>query len=463
MATLSQAPKAKLFRPFRITPALKTRLKKIIILALPSGANSFLDILNIATALFFIGTLGDLHIVAVGISLNFLMLFFAINAIFYIGTNTQISRYFGAKEYQKANDVFFSLLVFGFLVSLPLIWIGHSLAGIFFDFLGVSQQAKQLATTYTYFVAFTLPALNLKNIITSSLAALGDTFRPFLVRIFSTLFCIFMNYILIFGFQVFSFKMEGQGIVGAGAANLVSAYVELLALFLMVLFKKNLFSNFGIHLRYFTKALKIGIPAGIERFLTLFSLILTTKFITHFGDLALAGAQIGTRIEAFSFMPGFGFMIAAMVLMGQNLGANKISHCALYVRTILIFSSLLLGISGIILVIFARNFSLIFSSHYEVVQTSVHYLLAVGFSQIPMICSFVLDGALRGSGITKATLAINAISIWSFRIVPMAVVVHLNAGVEWLFVMIFIETYIRAAIFFIVFKTGIWKRSGSEV
>ncbi len=457
--TITQAPKAKIFKPIRYTPALKIRLKKITRLALPSGANSFLDILSIAITLFFIASLGDLYIVAIGISLNFLMLFFAINAIFYIGTNAQISRYYGAKEYKKTNEVFLSLFIFGFLISLPLIWIGEYFAGSFFDFLGVSKPTKELALQYIFFVILTLPALNLKNIITSSLAALGDTLRPLLVRIFSTLFCIFLHYILIFGISFFSLK--GYGIIGAGIANLLSAYIELLMLLLLV--KNNLFSHFQIHFSYFIKALKIGIPAGVERFLTLFSLIITTKFITHFGDLALAGAQIGTRIEAFSFMPGFGFMVAAMVLMGQNLGARKISLCALYVRTILFFSSLVLGISGIILAIFARNFSLIFSQETEVIKTSVYYLLAVGFSQIPMICSFVLDGALRGAGITKVTLAINAGSIWCFRILPMAIIVWLDAGVGWLFFMIFIETYIRALIFFIIFKTGIWKRSGSEI
>ncbi len=459
MTNITQAPKAKLFKPLRFTPALKIRLKKITLLALPSGANSFLDILNIAMALFFISSLGDLHIVAIGISLNFLMLFFAINAIFYIGTNAQISRYYGAKEYKKTNEVFLSLFIFGFLISLPLIWVGKYFAGSFFDFLGVSKATKELALQYIHFVIFTIPALNLKNIITSSLAALGDTLHPFLVRIFSTLICIFLHYILIFGIKPLDFK--GYGIIGAGVANLLSAYIELCVLLLLV--KGNLFSHFKIHFSYFIKALKIGIPAGIERFLTLFSLIITTKFITHFGDLALAGAQIGTRIEAFSFMPGFGFMVAAMVLMGQNLGARKIPLCALYIRTILIFSSLVLGVLGVILAIFAKNFSLIFSSESEVVKTSIYYLLAVGFSQIPMICSFVLDGALRGAGITKATLAINACSIWCFRILPMAIVVWLNAGVGWLFFMIFFETYIRAFIFYSVFKTGIWKRSGSEI
>ena len=67
----------------------------------------------------------------------------------------------------------------------------------------------------------------------------------------------------------------------------------------------------------------VGIPSGCERLFTLFSIILMTKFIALYGTYDLAGYQIATRIEGFAFMPGFGFMIAAMALMGQNLGAKK--------------------------------------------------------------------------------------------------------------------------------------------
>ena len=197
--------------------------------------------------------------------------------------------------------------------------------------------------------------------------------------------------------------------------------------------------------------------------MTLFSLVLTTKIIATFSDWVLTGAQIGTRIEAFSFMPGFGFMLAAMVLMGQNLGARKVKLAALYVRTTLIFSSIVMGVSGMILVLFAREFSLIFSSHEKVVSASIDYLVAVGLSQIPLIWAFVLDGALRGAGNTKVALFINAASIWCFRIIPMVLLVVLGFGVKWVFGVICVETYIRAAIFWWVFKRGVWKRVGSEV
>ena len=436
-----------------LTPALKIQIRKILSLALPSGANSFLDIFVIATSLFFIGKIDAFHIVAIGVSLNFLMLFFAINAIFYIGTNAQISRYFGAKEYQKAKDVFSSLMIGGFLISFPLIPLAYFGSQNFFTYLKIQEHTQALAHTYISFIIFTIPSLMLKTIIISALAGIGDTLHPFLVRLFSTILCVVLNYLFIFGFLF----IPPLGIFGAGLATLISAYIELFALSIMLYLKSDFLKSFRFRKQYLIKALKIGTPAGIERFLTLFSLVLTTKFIALFGDLALAGTQIGTRIEAFSFMPGFGFMTAAMVLMGQNLGAKKPKVAALYIRTILIFSSITLGILGLILVCFAHPFSSIFSKNTTVINVSISYLIAVGLSQVPMICSFVYDGALRGSGFSQSVLLINGISIWVFRMLPIWILVHFNCKIQWIFVVIFIETYIRAIIFHFIFKTGIWK------
>ncbi|MCE3038939.1 MATE family efflux transporter [Helicobacter anatolicus] len=449
-----------LWLKYKKNSALKSRLKKIISLALPSGINSFLDIFNIAILLYFMKFFGDLYVLAIGVSLNYLMIFFAIHAIFYIGTNAQISRYFGAREKDKVQGVFISVCIFGSFVAIPIVVFAFFFTETFFYWIGIGDESLQIAKKFINLAIFTLPAITLKNIFISSLAGIGNTILPLFVRIFSTLFGLLLYYICIFGLGDF---FEGRGIVGAAMANLFVAYLEVVVFIVILHYKTDFLKNFYFDKKYGFKALSIGIPAGIERFLTLFSLILTTKFIAQYGDLVLTGSQIGTRIEAFSFMPGFGFMVAAMVLMGQNLGARKIKVAALYMRTILWFSSIVLGVFGIFLACFSRELSSIFSCDSVVLDSSVYYLIAVGLSQVPMICAFVFDGALRGAGVTKITLSVNTLSIWIFRILPMAYVVHAGFSYIWLYMIIFMETYIRVILFWIVFQKGVWKNAGSEV
>ena len=433
----------------------KKRLKKIITLALPSGVNAFLDIFVIAVNMVFMSRIDDAHTLAMGISLNFLMLFYAANAVFSVGTSAQISRYFGAREYKRVNSVLSSVMLGGLFFSLPLVLVGYFGGKFFFEWLGVSAEVRDIALQFNVFAVFGLPAMIIKNIFTSAFSSIGNTLYPLLVRSASVVFSIGLTYWFVLVWKL--------GMVGAGVAYLIAVHIDIAIFGILFLRKGGFFKAMPFERNLLFKALRIGLPAGIERLLTLFSLVLTTKIIATFSDWVLTGAQIGTRIEAFSFMPGFGFMLAAMVLMGQNLGARKVKLAALYVRTTLIFSSIVMGVSGMILVLFAREFSLIFSSHEKVVSASIDYLVAVGLSQIPLIWAFVLDGALRGAGNTKVALFINAASIWCFRIIPMVLLVVLGFGVKWVFGVICVETYIRAAIFWWVFKRGVWKRVGSEV
>lgn len=82
-----------------------------------------------------------------------------------------------------------------------------------------------------------------------------------------------------------------------------------------------------------------------------------TKFVALYGTYDLAGYQIATRIEGFVFMPGFGFMIAAMALMGQNLGAKKPLEAKYSTLNTLLLGGIFMGIVGFVMSVFAPQIS----------------------------------------------------------------------------------------------------------
>ncbi|MGX2972518.1 MATE family efflux transporter [Helicobacter sp. T3_23-1059] len=447
----------------------RQKLRKITRIALPSGASSLLDIIIMALGMVFMGHFGQEHIVAVSIAMQFMMMFFAINAVFYIGTNAQISRFFGARDSQSASMVFFTLFLCCAICGIPLVCVAFVSADWFIAWFDLSEKSSTLTKQFLNIAIFTIPAMLLKNLITAAFAAMGNTLSVFIIRIFSTIFCVVSNYFLIFEVRVEIFGEvyqlgAGLGIIGAALASVLTGYLELFLSVLLACKKGKFFTQrFGIVWKYFYIALKIGIPTGIERFLTLGSLVLTTRFIASFGDIAVAGSQIGSRIESFAFMPGFGFMVAAMSLTGQNLGANRVWLAEDLNKTILQISSVVMGILGVFMAVFALPLSKIFYDDSAVIEVAKWYLWAVGLSQIPLIWVFVLDGVLRGAGITKRSLVINATSIWLFRIAPMWIGIECGLGIWWVFVLIFVETYIRAGLFYVVYARGSWKRAGKEL
>lgn len=445
-----------------MTYTFTQRTHKIIQIALPSGGNSLLDILNIAMGMYFISRISPdtevikHNIVALGLGMNCWMFLFALTTIFYIGTNAQISRAYGARDHKKIESILSTMSFGAAFFSLPIYLLAQNLNAFFFDWMDVEHTTKELGMSYLALVFCGIPALFLKTIFISALAAIGDTKSAFCIKVLATSLNIALNYILIFGIE--TLHIPAFGIIGAGLANAIITYLETFILFLLLCgLHKQLHLKISFHWRIFIQGLRLGLPSGIERALTIFSLVLITKFMTQYGLEVIAGFQIGTRVESFIFMPGFGFQVAAMALVGQMLGAKRLDLAQSFIRTILILSSVLMGLLGIGLCVFGGTLSAIFTKDIEVIGYAAAYLIAVGLSQIPLIWVFVLDGALRGSGATKLSLWVNALSIWILRILPMWLCVHYQINVYVIFGIICVETFARAFIFWMLFRMGTWQ------
>lgn len=450
-----------------MTYDLKQRTYKILKIALPSGGNSLLDIANISIGMYFIAHISNdiqtikHNIVALGLGMSCWMFLFALTTIFYVGTNAQISRAFGERNHAKLSKILSTMSFGAALFSIPIYLIANVSNEFYFDWMNVSGETKTLGMLYLNFIFYSIPAFLLKTIFISALAGVGDTKSVFYIKIIATSLNIALNYILIFGTQSLHIlpHIPSLGIMGAGIANMAITYLECFVLFwILCKVHKHLRLSLSFRSKILFFGLKLGLPSGIERALTILSLVLITKFMTDYGLEVIAGFQIGSRVESFILMPGFGFQVAAMALVGQMIGAKRLDIAQEFIRTILLISSVTMGILGLLLCVFGMELSSLFSTESAVVDYSFAYLVAVGLSQVPLICIFVLDGALRGSGATKLSLWVNTGSIWILRILPMWLCVYFQINVVYIFAIICCETYLRAGIFGFLFYKGIWKK-----
>ncbi|TLD87006.1 MATE family efflux transporter [Helicobacter sp. MIT 05-5294] len=433
----------------------KARSRRILNIAIPSGLNSLLDIINLSIDLLMIGTLGASAIVAVGVSLNFIMLIYAFTTIIFVGNSALVSRFLGANDKKAANEVIVSLSFAAFCLSLPLTLLAFFSFDLFFAWIGIDAHAHKIGSEYLEVLLFSLPLLLLKQVSISSFSAAGATKLPFYIKIFITMLNPIVKYVLIFGF----FFIPSLGVLGAAFGSLVIGFFETSALFVCLLFYQNspISLRGRINLDYIKRAFVIGIPSGCERLFTLFAIIVMTKFVALYGTYDLAGYQIATRIEGFAFMPGFGFMIAAMALMGQNLGAKKPLEAKYSTLNTLLLGGIFMGIVGFFMSVFAPFWSGFFSEDLATIRASINYLIPIGISQIAFAFICILDGALRGAGITKITLVINAIMIWGFRVLPCYVIATMGYPAIYIYICISLETFVRGFVYWKIFQSGIWK------
>jgi len=433
----------------------KTKHKKILKISLPAAFNSLLDMLQVITDLIMVGTISAFAVASVGIGLQSLMFVFAVLTLFHVGTNALISRFYGAGKMKRASLALSTLYLFAFGLSLvvaPLWYFGSSELYVLF---GVSPEVRDLGQSYVQVLTLMMPFIFVKLVFITALSATGDTKTPMFVKLLSIVLNIGLNYLLIFGY----FGFPALGVQGAGIATVIVNMLELMVYIFLYSRKKMPFQpmmRFSKNL--LKRALKVGLPASYERSLTMGSFMLFTAIIADYGTEVMAGYQIGLRIEGLAFMPGIGFTIAAMALMGQGLGAKRPEQSREDVLLVLKYAIGLMFFLSFFMIFTPEFIVAFFTNDAQTIQEASLYLKIVGLSQIPLAFNFVLSGALRGAGDSKRTLRINLTSLWFVRIIPAFVLSWYFNDIIWVYIAMISDTFVKAFFLWKAFDKGEWQK-----
>jgi putative MATE family efflux protein len=264
-----------------------------------------------------------------------------------------------------------------------------------------------------------------------------------------------LNYLFIFG----KFGFPELGVLGAAVGTVIVNMLEFIVYVLLYLRHKTPYIPVWHYSRsLLRRALKVGIPASIERTLTFGSFILFTVVIVHYGTAVLAGYQIGLRVEGLAFMPGIGFTIAAMALMGQGLGARKPQQAKEDVLLVLKYTSGFMFILSFFMIFMPEKIVWLFTNDPQTIKEASLYLRIVGFSQIPLAFNFVLSGALRGAGASRKTLKINLVSLWFVRIIPAFLLSWYFNNILFVCLAMISDTFVKAVWLWFTFSKGDWQK-----
>lgn len=427
--------------------------QRVLRLAIPAALKHLLDIIQILIDMLMVGVLGVAALAAVGLSMQFMMVIQALMSVFAVGSSVLISRYIGSGRRHRASAVVFVGVWVALAGSLLVGGIGWVFSADFFHWMGSSDEVTLLGSGYFGILSLGMGLIFLDTLAYSALSAAGDTRSSLFIKIASAFLNGGLNYLFIFGHGGF----EAMGVEGAAIAT-VSAYGFSVLLYGGLLLKKG--GVLGLYPIFdrsdLKKMITIGTPAAVERGVGVASFLLFVMMIASQGTAALAGYQIGLRIEALAFMPGFGFSVAAMVLAGQYIGAKQYEEAyasgVLSAKIAMVF----MGSVGVVLVAFPEALIRFFTDDVSTLQQATLYLRLVGIAQIPLALTFVLSGALRGAGATKRSMQISLLSLWFFRIIPAYVVMKLGGGIVGIYIAMTIETFIKGWWFWRVYRQKEW-------
>lgn len=376
-----------------------------------------------------------------------------------VGTTAMISRNIGAMNTERAEKVAVQALSLGIIISMIVGFIGIIFSKNIFYRLVDDIEVVRLGTEYLRIVfigAFFLIPTMIGN---SILRGAGNTYIPMISAATANIFNIVGDYVLIFGKFGFP-RMETKGAaIATGFGQAVGAIITFYYLFrknpYIQVRIKNLFKFNGEMLN---NLVNLSFPAILEVFMNEGSRLVSSFWIAQLGTIAYASHSITVAAESISFMPGYGFAIAATTLVGQNLGSKNMEKAEKSVKASTYYAILLMGIVGILFFIVPYPIMRLFSSDKNTVLLASKCLRIGAFEQIPTAIAMTLSGALKGAGDTKGPFRISLITNFLVRLPLIFLIVYVF---KWPLIYIWIATNIQylveAVLMYIRYKKGSWK------
>lgn len=427
--------------------------RSVMTLALPVTVSSLLQRTEGIVAVFLVGGLGAIPIAAVG--LGQLLAFIATTLVsgLSVGTNVIIAQLWGARRHRDAGEAARHFLWLSVAVSLLLAGLGMAINRLAMQQLGAEPTVIELALPYSTLIFLVIPFTVLIQVLSSILQGTGDTRTPMHAMIVVNLLHILIAYPLIYG----RWGAPAMGLKGAAIA--VGLAEATGAAYLMLRCHPILKPSSKLRLDLIRSIWDVGAPVSGERIVQQAGIVIYTKLVLLYGTVSYAAHQVGLSIESLSFLPGYGFAIAAATMVGQSIGAGKYTRAKLENWEANRLATLIMASMGIVFFFFPYVLMRAFTTDEAVIELGTVFLKIVALLQIPLALTMVLAGSLRGAGDTRFIMGTTMVGMWGVR-VPMALIVALwlHLSVVYVWMAMIADWTIRMALLLWRYQSERWRQ-----
>ena len=428
--------------------------KVIVRFALPLLVGNLLQqFYNITDSIIVGQFLGKEALAAV--SASFFIYYFIISLVIGVGSGTTvvISQLFGAKQYQKVQLAFSSFFIFMLVGGIILSIAGIIFAEPVFRLTNTPEEVIPQAVAYfRIYIGGTFLFVTFNSII-SILRGVGESVRPMLFILITTVLNIAFDLLFILAFK--------WGIEGAARATVVSqgigmcialAYVNNTHPLLSIKKQDMLFDW-----KLFKESLKIGLPTSVQQCAIALGLIALLGIVNSFGTNTLTAYGAAGKIDTIITQAILTLSGALAAFCGQNIGAGRLDRVKKGVQFTM-YTNIALGLLTFAAVyLFGNEMMRIFTKDIDVVAIGKEYLLIIGGFFIVHGALNVYNGALRGAGDTLFPMITSLVCLWLIRI-PLAYYLSSWLGRNGIWWAIGISITIGLIVTFVYYKMGFWKR-----
>lgn len=437
-------------------------MKALLIFAFPMiVGNLFQQFYTMVDSVVVGRFVGENALAAVGASYSLTNVFISIAIGGGVGASVLTSRFFGSREYQKMKMSVSTALLSFLAVSLTLGCVGLLSGREIMILLNTPDNILPQATEYLNIYFLGLPFLFMYNVLASMFNALGRSRIPLYLLIFSSVFNIVLDVILVCQFHM--------GVAGVAWATLIAQGISAVLAFFLFLKEMRNYPTDGKMTLFsggeFLEMCRIALPSILQQSTVSIGMMLVQSVVNSFGASVLAGYSAGMRIESICIVPmaAMGNVISSYT--AQNLGAGRkdrvVEGYHTGYRIVFAFAVILC----VILELFYRPLIELFLGDEGTgmaVSTGVSYLRFIGWFFVLIGLKMITDGLLRGAGDMKMFTVANLVNL-SIRVV-LAVTLAPRIGIEMVWYAVPIGWLANYLISFAEYRTGKWKsiRNGRE-
>jgi putative MATE family efflux protein len=356
------------------------------------------DVLN----LIYVSQLGKPEITAaIGYASTLLFFHTSIGIGLSIATTAVVSRAVGAGEMQIAKQLAGSALYLITGISTLLVLLTYPLLSSFLNLLGAQGETAALAKRFCAIVLPSLPLLSLGMGLSGLLRAVGDGKRAMYVTLGAAAATAILDPLFIFSLRL--------GLDGAAYANICARLVLAGVGFYGVLKIHHLFAkpSADIFQRSVKAFANIGIPAIMTNVATPFGNAAVTTAIAKYGDSAVAGWAVISRLIPMAFAGLFALSGAIGPILGQNLGAKRFDRLRSTMRDSLKLTLIYVLAVWFLLAVFSSLIATAFDAHDLGREVIVFFCIFVAGSFLFNGSLFVANAAFNNLGYPLYSTALN--------------------------------------------------------
>ena len=328
------------------------------------------------------------------------------------------SQFLGARQMEKAKKSAGQLVlmagVLGSVSAVLCIVFANGLMKLFFG--SIDQAVMDAGLIYLRITALSFPFIALYNAGAAMFRSTGNSKVSMQVSLLMNLINVVGN-----AFCIFVLKM---GVAGVAIPTLVSRAVAAVVILAMAAQKKH---ELHLQRQWLThidrdmmgSILRIGIPSACENSIFQLGRLVVVSMIALFGTTQTSANAVANTLDGVGIIIGQAMGLAMVTVVGQSVGAGDLKQTSYYIKKLMLWTYVLMGISNGLLFLFVDQMVGLYSSLTPETVVLARTLVQIhsGFAILLWPVSFVLPNAIRAANDVKFTMWVGVGSMILFRVV----------------------------------------------